>query len=412
MPRVTLDLPGCKSASQRALILAALAQGESVISGLSTGEDSDFLLAALRALGVSMTQDDVTQYRVSGLGGPVTAPVDTLILGEGGSTLRFLVPMLAAAPQDLQLHVAEGLRNRPQQPLIDILACMGVSLTPTTQGFHLQSSAALVPETLSIPVDLSSQFFSGFLMASGHLAQIWQLAHEPVSRGYLDMTVSMLQKFRGPDVLNIQPTRWHQSAGYGTGQSFAVPSDASAVVFFAVAAIFSQQEIHIRQAWDLHHPDMAVLRFLEEQKLLRVEGSTLIPEGVDSEASPGADAPRFDLQDSPDSGPALAVLASQLPNGIRFLNPERLRFKESNRLDGMQRLAGILGGVMTEDRGTLLIQPGAMPKSQGVFDSSQDHRLAMAAAIASLRYPELEIGERSCVAKSFPDFWNQLARIS
>lgn len=412
MPRVTLDLPGCKSASQRALILAALADGESVVSGLSSGEDSEFLLSALGALGVPITHESGTQVRISGRGGPRTAPVAALSLGEGGSTLRFLVPLLAAAPQDLQLHVAEGLRNRPQQPLVDVLELLGASLTRTAYGFHLQSENAAIPEVMQIPVDLSSQFFSGFLMASGRQAQAWGLAEEPVSRGYLDMTVSMLQQFRGAEVLQIRPTVWKQAAGYGSGQSYAVPSDASAVVFFAVAAILLQQEIEISQAWGATHPDGAVLQFLEEKKLIRVEGSTLIPLGLERKSSSLEEASVFDLQDSPDSGPALAVLASQLPNGIRFLHPDRLRFKESNRIDGMQRLAAILGGEMSEPEGTLLIQPGATPGMQGAFDSRNDHRLAMAAGIASLRYPELEIGERSCVAKSFPDFWNQLARLS
>lgn len=411
MPRVTLDLPGCKSASQRALILAALADGESVLSGLSTGEDSQFLMTALSDLGWDLKVDDAAHLHVIGRNGPQTSRVDALSLGEGGSTLRFLVPMLAAAPQDLQLEVAEGLRARPQKPLVDALARMGACLTPTADGFHLVSQAGDIPEEMQIPVDLSSQFFSGFLMASGAQAQTWRMASAPVSVGYLNMTVSMLQQFRGADVLQLQPTAWHQSAGYGVGQKFAVPSDASAVVFFAVAAVLLQRKISITRAWDAAHPDMAVLRFLEHHQLLHVEGSALIPRSDGLTPTKASSVPVFDLQDSPDSGPALAVLASRLPQGMRFVNAERLRFKESNRLDGMSRLAAILGGVMTGTKGELHIQSGTPPSSQAVFDSSNDHRLAMAAGIASLLYPSLEIGERDSVAKSFPDFWNQLARL-
>jgi len=412
MLRVTLDIPGCKSASQRALILAALAKGESTLSGLSTGEDSQFLIAALRALGWELTVDDATHLRVIGRNGPQTSLADVLALGEGGSTLRFLVPMLAAAPQNLQLKVADGLRARPQQPLVDALSQMGACLTPTADGFHLVSKADAMPSDMEIPMDLSSQFFSGFLMASGRRAQTWRLPNPPVSRGYLEMTVSMLQQFRGTDVLQQEAKLWHQSAGFGVGQNFVVPADASAVVFFAVAAVLLQRTLSISREWDPRHPDMAVLRFLEKLHLLRVEGRDLMPiaEGLmDAEASM---VPVFDLQDSPDSGPALAVLASRLPRGMRFVNSERLRFKESNRLDGMQRLAAILGGEMSQRGEELCIQPGIAPSPQAVFDSNNDHRLAMAAGIASLLYPSLEIGERSCVAKSFPDFWNQLARLS
>ncbi|MFK5956067.1 MAG: hypothetical protein QM477_06445 [Planctomycetota bacterium] len=410
MRRVTLDLPGCKSVSQRALILAALAQGESRLVGLSTGDDSVFLQQALRQLGWSLELDDCGSLLVVGRHGPQTATVDALTLGEGGSTLRFLVPLLAAVPQDLMLGLAPGLRARPQQVMVDALAQFGASLTPTASGFHLQSSGRALPQEMQIPVDLSSQFFSGFLMASGKQAQSWKLGSEPVSRGYLDMTVCMLQQFRGPDVLQIQAHGWQQQAGYGLGQDLQIPSDASAVVFFAVAAILQQREIQIRSPWDLSHPDIAVLNFLRQNGLLQVEGTTLVPMPAAAVAA-SSGVPIFDLQDSPDSGPALAVLASQMPNGMVFRNPERLRFKESNRLDGMQHLAAILGGTMSARAGELRVKPGALTHTQAAFDSCNDHRLAMAAGIASLRYPQLKIAGQGCVAKSFPDFWNQLARL-
>lgn len=410
MDVVSLDLPGCKSASQRALILAALAQGESCLCGLSDGDDTRFLQAALEALGWSLEPLDGS-LRVLGRHGPQSAAVERLALGEGGSTLRFLVPVLAAVENHLDLELAPGLRSRPHGTLVEVLGKMGARLKETDFGFRLESTGEKAPARLTVPVDLSSQFFSGFLMAAGSQLQEWELEQQPVSMGYLQMTVDMLRRFRGDAALETSPTLWRQQAGFGEGQDLEIPADASAVVFFAVAAILLRQPIRISRAWDPRHPDVAVLGFLEDHGLLRVETQTLIPNST----APAEDLsePRiFDLQQSPDSGPALAVLAAMLPGGLGFRNPERLRFKESDRVLGMERLAVLCGGALQEHPDQLWIAPASGQVNPTPFDPMADHRLAMAAGIATLRYPQVEILDRECVEKSFPRFWEMLARLS
>lgn len=410
MDVVSLDLPGCKSASQRALILAALAEGASCLQGLSDGDDTRFLRSALEELGWEMTPA-ARGLRVRGRQGPQTATVPRLALGEGGSTLRFLVPVLAAAPNRLDLELAPGLRSRPHGTLVEVLHQMGARLEETEGGFHLESSGERWPRRISVPVDLSSQFFSGFLMASGAQMQEWELDQEPVSMGYLQMTVAMLRRFRGEEVLRTSPGLWQQQAGYGSGLDLEIPADASAVVFFAVAAILLERPIRMTRAWDPQHPDVAVLDFLEVHGLLRVEDLTLVP-GCGDHRNSATEAPIFDLQQAPDSGPALAVLAALLPGGLRFRNPDRLRFKESDRVRGMQQLAQLCGGSLQEAAGMLWVQPGPGSFSTTPFDPMADHRLAMAAGIATLRYPSLKILHRECVEKSFPRFWEMLERLS
>ncbi|MHC4823512.1 MAG: hypothetical protein ACYTEP_05790 [Planctomycetota bacterium] len=407
---VSLDLPGCKSASQRALILAALAEGESKLYGLSDGDDTRFLRTALEDLGWEV-RAEMDGLCVVGRNGPQVASVDRISLGEGGSTLRFLVPVLAATENRLELETAPGLRARPHGTLKEVLEAMGARLEDTGSGFLLESSGELAQGPLAVPVDLSSQFFSGFLMAAGAQAQEWVLEREPVSMGYLQMTVEMLRRFRGADCLETTPCLWRQQAGFGKGMDLEIPADTSALVFFAVAAILLRRVIGISRDWDERHPDQAVLDFLRDCSLLTVEGQVLTPIPDEISGTP-VETPVFNLQDSPDSGPALAVLAAMLPGGIRFRNPERLRIKESDRIDGMRRLAELCGGSMEEHADGIWIHHEVGVPPAAPFDPTADHRLAMAAGIATLRYPQLEILDRDCVDKSFPRFWEMLARLS
>ena len=389
---VEIEVPGCKSASQRALILAALAAGESRLEGLSDGEDSAFLMAALQSCGWSVETQAGTVV-LQGSDGPRTCDASQVALGEGGSTLRFLVPVLAAAPQEMQLQVAEGLRNRPQEAMRQVLTTLGACLTPTADGFYLRSQPKPTSAPVAVPAGLSSQFLSGFLMASGVTPMAWMPEGALVSQGYLAMTVRMLRQFRGAVVLDDRALPWQQMSGFGQGRDLTIPSDPSAIVFFAVAAILQESTIRISRPWDSQHPDVAVLRFLEQAGLLHVDGQDLIPDQPRSSLASQA-PPVFDLQESPDSGPALAVLAAALPHGIDFRNTERLRFKESDRIDGMERLTRL-----------------AQAPSSSTFDPTNDHRLAMAAGIATLGYPQAKILHPECVAKSFPGFWEQIDRL-
>lgn len=392
MKVVEIEVPGCKSTSQRALVLAAMAAGESRLEGLNDGHDTAFLQAALGHLGWAL-ETCGSLMRVQGSAGPRTCAPTKVALGEGGSTLRFLVPMLAAAPQDLHMQVASGLRKRPQEAMESVLAQMGATLEATADGYHLQSQPQLPAGPVLVPADLSSQFLSGFVMAAGAHPMAWLPQGSVVSRGYLAMTMRLLRQFRGAHILNDVELPWLQEPGFGTGQSITIPADASAVVFCAIAAILQRTTIRITCPWDPLHPDVAVLRFLESHKLLQVVGQDLIP-GRAPAACEAAESFVFDLQEAPDSGPALAVLAAALPNGIDFRNSERLRHKESDRIAGMDALT------------KLCLAPEEQP-----FDPRNDHRLAMAAGIATLGYPKASILQPECVAKSFPRFWEQIDRL-
>jgi 3-phosphoshikimate 1-carboxyvinyltransferase len=116
----------------------------------------------------------------------------------------------------------------------------------------------------------------------------------------------------------------------------------------------------------------------------------------------------FDLARSPDSGPAMAVLAASNPTGIRFDHAGRLRYKESDRVEGMARLAAACGGAMSISGDSVWIRAVGPAPPTTAFDPVFDHRLAMAAGVAALRWPGIQVTDPAVVAKSFPDFWTQL----
>lgn len=402
MEAVTIDLPGCKSASQRALLLAALAAGPSTLHGLGDGADSKELATALAALGVAQRLQTDGSLHLQGLGGTPKLAGQVLNIGEGGSTLRFLLPLVARCTGQVRLKLAAGLMARPHGPLLELLQNNGSQVESLSDGFLIHGTDQPLAKPTTVPVALSSQFFSGLLMTSGSCEQQWLLDQQPVSVGYLNMTVAMMKQFRGAECLQVNGLHWHQQAGFGEGQDYIVPADTSAALFFAVAAVVLQRPIRLARALSAEHPDDYALQFLVEAGFLNFDGEVFepLPNGFASKP--------FDLSRSPDSGPALAILAATSESGLSFEKAERLRHKESDRIDGMARLAVACGAELSQSGGDLSILPKRQAPAHSSFNPSADHRLAMAAGVAALRWPGIEITHPACVAKSFPTFWQQL----
>ncbi len=390
-------------------MLAALAKGRSRLRGLNAGRDSQDLCGALQHLGwqVSLVEEaDQLVCQVVGSDGPRQVEAEAVEVGEGGSTLRFLLPLLAAASNRIELRCAPGLRRRPQQTLVEVLRGWGVPLELRQQGFYLQSPAPQPHPPTLVSCQQSSQFWSGLLMASGRFEQDWLEDPKGISCGYWRMTMEWMRRFRGADVLSREGGVWHQQAGFGHGQEVQIPSDPSAAVFLAVAAFLLQTPFRLQAPWSESHPDAQLLRHLAELGVLQLKPGWLHP----TPCTP-ASSLSFDLGVYPDSGPALAVLAAHLPHGASFSRWQTLRGKESNRVEGMQRLAELCGARCWIEQGQLWVHRSTSAAREQSFDPKGDHRLAMAAGVASLLCPKIEVLQPECVAKSWPNFWQQFAAL-
>lgn len=414
-------LPGCKSLSQRALLLSAVADGCSELTGVSSCEDSVHLQMALRALGAEIEPTEAgagSALRVQGMGGPPQGEA-VLDVGEAGSSLRFLLPLCAAGNGRFTITGTPRLMERPHDPLLDCLRALGARIERTEHagrpGFVVESSG-LPSGEWPVPTALSSQYLSGLCMAAGWSGEVeLRLPSEVPSRGYFDLTLAALRKFAGDDAWQEQDLPDGGSVLRLAGRAplagrFEVPGDPSGATFFLVGLIVTGGEARIEPDWSQEHPEARLLVELLESGLLERTGTRWVATGYQPDQTL-----RLNLDPAPDAGPALAILGAHLSRGLLLDGVARLRAKESDRVLGVQRLARLVGRDAELQGDQLFITGGGFdPEAQAArepFDPDQDHRLAMAAGVAQLLMPHIQVATPHCVAKSFPDFWAEIIKL-
>jgi 3-phosphoshikimate 1-carboxyvinyltransferase len=423
-----VHLPGCKSLSQRALLLAAVADGVSALRGVSSCEDSVHLQAALTALGAQFEggagaetapSRAMNALRVSGLGGPPRGEAQ-LDVGEAGSSLRFLLPLCAAGQGRFTLTGTPRLMERPHGPLVDGLRELGARIEafshPTRPGFVVESDG-LPGGDWPVPSAISSQFLSGLAMAASWSGAVrMALPAELPSRGYFDLTLGALRHFCGPQAWSEQALleggSLLQLSGHAPqAQAYTVPGDPSGASFFLVALVLTGKQASIEPDWSPQHPESRLLVELLEAGLLERVGTRWLATGHQP-----ARTLTLNIDPAPDAGPALAVLGAHLEQGLRLQGIARLRAKESDRVQGVQRLAALAGRQARLQGEQLIIEGGGIDASAAAasqpFDPDQDHRMAMAAGLVQLGSPAVKVLSPECVAKSFPDYWLELAKLS
>ena len=416
LPRI--HLPGCKSLSQRALLLAAVAEGESVLTGVSPCEDSTYLRAALRDLGAQFTTGKDGQLHVQGIGGPPRGEA-RIDVGEAGSSLRFLLPLCAAGEGVFAITGTPRLMSRPHEPLLDCLRELGAQIDPIQDeerpGFRV-TAQGLPSGAWPVPSATSSQYLSGLAMAAAWSGEVaLQLPEAVPSRGYFDLTLEALTAFCGAEAWSERAhAAGSELALHGRtprATEFVVPGDPSGASFFLVALVLTGSAAELTPGWSNSHPEAGLLVQLLETGLLERAGTQWHATGYDP-----CEALRIDVDPAPDAGPALAVLGSHLEQGLVMERVARLRAKESDRVRGVQRLAALCGRDAQLNGDTLVLTGGGVdPLSaaeQEPFDPDQDHRMAMAAGVARLLAPAIKVQHPECVAKSFPDFWAEIAKLS
>ena len=385
--------PPSKSQAHRLLIAAALSGGVSVLRGLAGSDDIRATRRCLAALGAGMEDLPDGSLRVHGLGhGIVTAPpFATLDCGESGSTLRFLIPVALLVQGEASFTGHGRLMERPLRPYEDLFQEKGVAwdLTDgllTVNGGRGYDAPALDPGEYRLPGNVSSQFFTGLLFAlpllDGDSALVSTTPLE--SRDYLEMTRQALaaagitSQWADENTLLVPGRQKYQPF------AAAVEADWSQAGFW-YAADFLDSRVDIRGL----NPDSA-------------QGDKVVSELYWRLARPG-DA-EIDVSGCPDLLPPLAVMAAVRSGATRFTNAARLRMKESDRLSTAAALLTALGGQAEEGPDFLTVHGG--PLSGGTVDCANDHRIAMAAAIAATACAgPVTVRGAECVKKSYPDFW-------
>ena len=391
--------PPSKSQAHRLLIAAALAHGESVISNVALSQDIEATLRCLEELGAEFTVDGST-ITVRGMGANAMSPLrrmayPRLDCGESGSTLRFLIP-IALAVRGGGVFTGHGrLMERPLTPYFDLFDEKDIFYE--YKDGALTVAGMLTPGTYQLPGNVSSQFFTGLLFAlplvDGPSAVIPTTPLE--SEGYIQMTLQVMAHFgvEFPVSMSLPPQYYPQGNQTYRAADFAVEADwAQAAFWYAAQALGNPVTV-------------------EGMAPGSVQGDRVITDLALQLSGPGA--VELDISGCPDLAPPLAAMAAlRAGKTTRLTNAARLRMKESDRLASVTAALSALGADVKEGPDFLEIQGKEQLVGGVKVDSFNDHRIAMMAAIAAARcINPVTINGAECVAKSYPNFWEEYKRL-
>ena len=398
----TVTVPGSKSLTNRALVLAALAtrQGTSTISGALRSRDTDLMIGAVQDLGVTVDGID-TELTVSGAIDP--RPGTRIDCGLAGTVLRFVPPVAALSTETVTFDGDEQARARPIAPLLDALRGLGVGVDGDALPFTVRGSGSVAGGTVQIDASASSQFVSGLLLSGAAFADGLTIVHtgESVpSAPHVAMTVAMLRD-AGVDIDDTHANRWHVSPGPIAARHWSIEPDLSNAVPFLAAAVVTGGAVRIA-GWPPTsvQPADTILAILQKLgSAVRQGDSHLEVQGFEAHA--GIDV---DLNDVGELAPAVAALAALAPTGSvsQLRGIAHLRGHETDRLAALATEINSLGGQCEETSDGLLIT--AKPLHGGVWRSYADHRMATAGAIVGLRVAGVEVEDIGTTAKTLPEF--------
>jgi len=404
----TVAVPGSKSMTNRALILAALAaaqgSGRSTIAGALRSRDTDLMIGALRTLGFSV--DGAAADLV--VGGGLTSGEDARIdCGLAGTVLRFVPPLAALGSAAVTFDGDEQARARPITPLLDGLRGLGVDVRTDSGGaglpFTVHGHGAVAGGTVRIDASASSQFVSGLLLSGAAFTGGVTVEHTGTtvpSAPHIAMTVAMLAE-AGIEVDDTMPNRWRVAPGRVNAHRWAIEPDLSNAVPFAAAAAVTGGQVRIT-GW----PTISVQPAPIILAILRLLGCAVVHEdsGLVVTGPAGYAGFDMDLNEVGELTPSMAVLAALAEPGSvsRLTGIAHLRGHETDRLSALSTEINRLGGDCVEEPDALVIT--ARPLRGGVWHSYADHRMAMAGAIVGLRVPGVEVENIATTAKTLPEF--------
>jgi 3-phosphoshikimate 1-carboxyvinyltransferase len=406
-----IKAPSSKSVTQRALIIASLAHGRSRLLDPLDSTDTETLVKALGDLGIHSRRGP-EGWDIEGQGGLLPAPGAILDAGDAGTAVRFLTAMVTLGRGRFVVDGSERMRQRPIRPLVEALAALGVGARYLGEGGcpPVEVLADGLPGgTVRLQGAKSSQYLSGLLMAAPRASAPLRLewSGSPVSLPYVRLTVDVMIAFGvspaedPPLVFRIDAPRKY------TAREFRVEGDySSAAYFFAAAAITGGQVRVENLRSDSHQGDRGMLSVLEKM------GCRVSPERDGWTVAGGGEIRGFDVDASamPDAAQTLAVVALFAKGPSRLTGLGTLRVKETDRIRATAQEIRRLGAEAEEGADFLEIRPGTLRGAE--IETYGDHRMAMSFSLAGLRVPGIRILDPQCVAKSFPDFWDELGRLT
>ncbi len=413
-----VEVPGSKSITNRALLMAAMSKGESTLNGVLFSDDSRHFVSSLIDLGYVLQVNEVEKYVIiTGRGTSLPKKEATINVGSAGTAARFLTAMLALSDGEYVIDASEQMKKRPMQPLFEALTSMGAKFTYLeNEGFlpvkvrGASWGTSKPAQEVSIDISKSTQFLSALMMVAPGLEKGLRIniTSEKTDGSYIRITANMMRQF-GCNVMrngNIYVIGSSQSYSSGTYQ---IEPDVSAACYFFAAAALTGSSILVK---NVHHTSMqGDMKFLD---VLKEMGCQVIEEFAGTRVIGPADGElkgiELDMNDFSDQAMTLAAIAPFASTPTYIKNIGHIRLQESDRIHGIVTELTKLGVKVEEEEDAIKIYPSEIKPC--AIDTYDDHRMAMAFALIGLKVDGIVINDYECCRKTFEDYFEVLEELN
>lgn len=408
--RGNVRVPGSKSLTNRALLLAALARGRSVLEGALESDDTTLFAAALARLGIDIAHDPAREtFSIEGAGGTIPAPEAELFVGNAGTAARFITAFAALGSGTYRFDGVPAMRARPVGELLDVLRAQGARIDcqgePNRFPFVLHA-AGLPGGMLAIDARKTSQQVSALLLVAPYTRDgvTLHVRGDLVSEPYVEMTCAMMEQWGVPVERRGRRELRVAAGGRYAPHAYAIEPDASSASYFFAAAAASGGRVAVAGlTLRSLQGDARFVRVLEGMgaRVEERDGALVVSgparlRGID-----------VDMNDISDTAPTLAAIASRADGPVRISGVEHMRWKETDRIAALSAELRKMGALVEEAPDGLAISPGPLARAR--VATYGDHRMAMSLAIAGLVNDGVTIEDPACVGKTFGTFFEVLA---
>lgn len=409
----TIEVPGSKSLTQRALIAAALANGVSTLHGPLESEDTKYSAGALNQMGIVI--DQAKQWQVHGKSGLIEPTARPIYLGNNGTATRFLTSVVSLGKSPYIIDGDPRMYQRPIGPLISALRGWGVDIE-STEGtgcppLKIAAKGIRGGETI-LPEGKSSQYLSSLLLVAPYASEpaVLQVEGEVLSKPYVAMTLAVMADFGIAVTCDADYSRFSIPQGCYHARDYHVEGDASNGSYFWAAAAVTGGRVTVSNV-----PVPSLQGDAMLVPLLGRMGCEVISDGkgITLQGPERLEGITVDMGNMPDVVPTLAVVAAFAHGTTLIENIAHLRIKECDRLSAVVTELRKMGADVEEKDDAMVIHGRGGEVLHGAdIDTYEDHRMAMSMAVAGLRIPKVRIKGEGCVAKSFPDFWQRFFQLT
>lgn len=408
-----VDIPGSKSIANRALVMAALAEGTTILKNMLFSDDTKYMMEAIRKLGNNVIIDENTKTVIIESNKSRIFPDTELFVGNAGTAMRFLPTYISTGQGKVSLTGIERMKQRPIKDLVDGLLGLGVDVTyKEKEGYppFEINAKGLSGGELYIKGDKSSQYLTSILLSSPYAKEdvTIKIEGELVSIPYVDITLKMMKDF-GVEVENKNYKEFFIKAGQKyRGRQYIVEGDcSSASYFFAIAAV-TNSEIKVNNvSKNAMQGDIKLLDILHDMGAeVTYEDNFVIVKGTGK-----LKGISVDMHHMSDVAQTLAVTALFAEGKTEIKNVYNMRLKETDRLKALNIELTKLGAKVIELEDGIIIEPNDNYKENVTIDTYDDHRMAMSLSIAGLKIPGTIIDDPDCVSKTFPNYFDEFQKL-